>query len=84
MSFEINYKGTSCRGTTFDYECDSCGDQTKQTHPSIDEPELVCEHCEGKLNKVILKAPAMDADMHSKMLSHNIGWDESGGIYEEE
>lgn len=75
MSFKINYKGTNCRGTTFDYKCGKCDNIQQAVHAAAYDPIVVCEQCDSKCHKITLTAPALDADLHDSMLSHNIGWD---------
>ncbi len=76
MTIKINYKGTSCRGTTFLYICTTCAHEHKEIHPASEEPTVECHdlECEG----ICIKKPtviAMDADLHDGGKSHNIGWD---------
>ena len=74
MTFKINYKGTSCRGTMFLYQCGKCNHCEHVTHPASEDPMVVCPHCQYTMAKKPT-APAFDADMHDDMKSHNIGWD---------
>lgn len=73
MSFKINYKGTNCRGTLFEYVCD-CGESKEVTHPAAENPCVHCDECNLLMNKKPT-VPALDADHHDSMRSHNIGWD---------
>lgn len=77
MSFNINYKGTSCRGTLFLYKCNACTNTQEETHPAADEPVIQCSACGTDCTKKPT-VPSLDADHHDSMLSHNIGWDEDG------
>jgi len=82
MSFSINYKGTSCRGTTFLYVCTTCQHEHEEQHAASEEPTVMCEaspekgkaRCEGICVKKPT-VPALDADHHDSMRSYNIGWD---------
>ncbi len=74
MSFKINYKGTSCRGTLFDYTCNNCGHEQQATHPASEDPVVCCDECCATMNKRPT-APSFDADHHDSMMSHNLGWD---------
>ena len=76
MSFTINYKGTSCRGTEFLYVCTTRHQEHSETHPASQEPTVECldPECDG----ICVKKPTMvnlDADCHDSSKSHNIGWD---------
>lgn len=74
--FKINYKGTSCQGTTYDYKCTECGMLHQEQHPAKDTPKIHClgAHCDGECKKVITTF-ALDADHHDSMRSYNIGWE---------
>lgn len=79
MSFNINYKGTSCRGTTFLYTCTTCAREHEEMHPASQEPTVDCHDLEcGGICIKKPTVPALDADHHDSMLSHNIGWDSDG------
>lgn len=71
--FKITYKGTDCRGTSFIYVCPVCGHEQNERHPAKDNPGIHCNKCQHFMDKKIT-APALDADFHDGMLSHNIGW----------
>ena len=46
-------------------------------HPAAEEPTVDCHECDG----ICIKKPtipALDADHHTSMKSHNIGWDSDG------
>ncbi len=76
MSFIINYKGTSCRGTTFLYFCKACSHEQEEQHPAADAPKILCAEC----SCVMVKKPtvtSLDAEHHDSMLSRNLGWDEN-------
>jgi len=72
MSFKINYKGTPCRGTLFLYVCE-CGHEQDAVHPASEEPHVPCDECSRPMKKKLV-APALDADLHQRMLTQNIGW----------
>lgn len=74
MSFKINYKGTSCRGTLFAYVCAGCEHEQQVTHPAEEDREVTCPECCSTMHKKPT-APAFDADHHDSMKSHNLGWD---------
>lgn len=75
MTFRINYKGTSCRGTTFLYFCGKCGHEHEVVHPAREEPMVICEACHYTMNKKPTTVN-MDADHHDSMKYHNLGWEE--------
>lgn len=72
--FKINYKGTSCRGTTYDYLCARCNHIQQEVHAAAEEPVITCAECSYSMHKKP-GAPAFDADHHDSMKSHNLGWD---------
>ncbi len=74
MGFKINYKGTSCRGTLFNYHCPVCGHEQEATHPASKNPPVHCDKCGHCMNKK-MTVLHMDADLHENGKSHNIGWD---------
>lgn len=76
MSFIINYKGTSCRGTMFRYICTTCHNEHTESHPAAEEPTVECHDlaCDG----ICVKKPtlvSLDADHHDSMRSYNLGWE---------
>lgn len=75
-SFKINYKGTSCRGTTFLYRCTTCGNEHEERHPAAEEPTIECHNseCDGTCKKKPTLVN-LDADFHDCSKAHNIGWD---------
>ena len=75
MTFKINYKGTSCRGTQFLYICTSCCFEHKETHPASEEPTVECGNRCGGMCAKKPTALNLDADLHDNSKSHNIGWD---------
>ena len=75
MTIKINYKGTSSRGINYIYRCGRCGEEQAVTHPAIEEPIVACKSCDCECNKKPA-APALDADHHDSMRSHNIGWEQ--------
>ena len=77
MTFKINYKGTSCRGTEFLYVC-ACANEQKSTHPAAEEPSVTCTSCGGIMKKK-LTVTSLDADHHDSMRFHNLGWSENDG-----
>ncbi len=72
MSFTINYKGTACRGTLFLYKCPVCTHEQEEVHAAVLSPQVQCIECCKVMHKKLI-APALDADLHESMLSHNIG-----------
>ncbi len=72
--FKINYKGTSCRGTTFLYYCGKCTHEVEVTHSASEDPTIVCTECLYTMNKKPT-AVNLDADFHDCSKAHNIGWD---------
>lgn len=74
MAIKINYKGTNCRGTLFLYKCAVCTHEQEATHPASEEPVVRCDKCGHCMDKKPT-VPALDADHHDSMRSHNIGWD---------
>ncbi len=73
MSFTINYKGTSCRGTKFLYKCSGCAEEQEVIHAAAEEPTLLCG-CGDSMHKKPT-APALDAELHERMMSFNLGVD---------
>ncbi len=73
MEIKINYKGTSCQGTTYLYAC-SCGHEQQEQHPAAETPHICCDVCQGLMNKKPT-AVNLDAELHENSKSHNIGWD---------
>lgn len=78
MSFKINYKGTSCRGTKFLYICDSCAWEQEEVHAAADTPSVECCNCHIPMHKKPT-APAFDADHHESMKTQNLGWEGDNG-----
>ena len=74
MAITINYKGTSCRGTTFLYICNDCCHEQEATHPASEEPQIMCAECTGHMHKKPT-ALNLDADQHMDSMSWNRGWD---------
>lgn len=77
MAIKVNYKGTSCRGTLFTYKCPVCCHEQDVSHPASEEPLVRCDKCNHCMNKKPT-VPALDADHHDSMKSHNLGWDTDG------
>lgn len=73
--FKINYKGTSCRGTTFLYICGKCNHEQEAVHSAEEDAIVACSKCQYRMHKKPT-AVNMDADHHDSMKYHNLGWEE--------
>lgn len=43
----------------YDYKCDICYNVQTEFHGVNEEPEIHCNECQYKMNKVFIKAPLM-------------------------